>query len=178
MNYWIIITGVLILICIFLATVYRQQRRQLLSLKQQDSDASTLQREVDRLRTDSLRRRRENASMQRELEQEQDRNDALEEDLNRCMHQLEESQRHLAASDKRRIEAEKSVYAERIRRDLLEGELKQARAELTAQEKLYQDILKEREETIVRLQEQHRRPKKKVPVMEQQISLNDILKGM
>lgn len=179
MNYWIIISVLLAMAAVFVTVVYRQQRRQLLQMKERESDVGTFEREVDRLRADNLRRRREAASMQRALEQEQDRSDAFEDALRQCEDRLRDAENRLDAAERRRIQAEKEASAGQMRAGLLEKQLKQALAEQSAQEQLYQDILKEREETIAKLQEQQRpRSRKKAAVLDQQVTLNDILKGM
>ena len=72
------------------------------------------------------------------------------------------------------------MSAARMRADLLEGQLTQLQKEQRAQEQLYQDILRDRDDTIARFQDQHqkRRARKKAETLDQQISINDILKGM
>ena len=63
--------------------------------------------------------------------------------------------------------------------DEAKAAVKEAHEEQLAQEQLYQDIIRERDETIAKLQEgqQKRRPRRKPGVLDQQITLNDILKG-
>ena len=83
----------------------------------------------------------------------------------------------LSCADARRIETEKAVAAAEMRARLLKGHCDRLQKEQLTQEQLYQDILKEREETISKLQDQpKRRPRKRNDVLDQQISLNDLLK--
>lgn len=148
-------------------------------MREQQTDAGAFEREMDRLRSDNLRRRRETASLQRALEQEQDRSDAFEDALRQCEGRLRDAEDRLNTEERKRIAAEKEVYAGQMRAGLLERQLRQAVEEQTAQEQLYQDILKEREETIAKLQEQQRhRPRKKNVILDQQVTLSDILKEM
>jgi hypothetical protein len=92
---------------------------------------------------------------------------------------LQQSEERARRAEARRTEAEKEVYASRMRMNQLEQQLLQAHQEQLAQEQLYQDIIRDRDLTIARLQEnpQKRRAKKKIEALEQQITLDDILNG-
>jgi hypothetical protein len=61
-----------------------------------------------------------------------------------------------------------------MRIDLLEKKLDTARREGAVQEQLYQEIVRDKEEVLARLQ---RRAKKKIEPLTDQISLSDLLKG-
>lgn len=177
MNYWMIATALLALLAVVLLAVCARQRRQIEARRAQQSDADALRREQYAPRNENLRLRGENVAIHRALEAEQDHGDHLQDALEVQQTRTEEALRRADRADARRIEAEKSAAAAGMRARLLESQCDQLQKEQLAQERLYQDILKEREETIARLQDQQkRRPRKRNDVLDQQISLNDLLK--
>ena len=63
-----------------------------------------------------------------------------------------------------------------MRIELLERQIERSQQEFLSSERLYQNILQEQEQTIARLQDQQkRRARRKPEVLEQQISINDLL---
>ena len=177
MNYWIIAAVLLALTVAALLVVCARQRRQIDAQRVRQNDAETLQREQYALRDENVRLRRENAALHRALEAEQGRSDRLEDALHDQRIRTEEAVQRADRADARRIETEKAVAAAEMRARLLEGHCDRLQKEQLTQEQLYQDILKEREETISKLQDQpKRRPRKRNDVLDQQISLNDLLK--
>lgn len=174
-----IVSAVLALAAAGLAGLCHQQRNELLRQKEQEADAEALRQEVKRIRNDNARRRREIAALHRALEAEQEHSDDLELALEEQRERTLQAEKGIEQADARRIETEKEASAGRMRAGLLERQLKEAHEEQLAQEQLYQDIIRERDETIAKLQEgqQKRRPRRKPGVLDQQITLNDILKG-
>ena len=179
MNYWIIVSAALALACIALIIINRQQRGELLQRREQELDTDELRRQTSRIRSDNARRRREIAALHRALEAEQDHSDALECALEELRTRISDAEQRAEQADARRIGLEKEIAAGRMRAGLLEQQLRQAMEEQNAQEQLYQDIIRERDETIVRLQDAQpkRKPRKKPEILGQQITLGEILKG-
>ena len=63
-----------------------------------------------------------------------------------------------------------------MRVELLERQIERSQQEFLSSERLYQNILQEQEQTITRLQDQQkRRARRKPEVLEQQISIKDLL---
>ena len=91
--------------------------------------------------------------------------------------ELQRAADRVAQAENRRTVAEKEIFASRMRLDQFQQQLKQAHDEQRAQEQLYQDIIYDRDQTITQLQEKlHKRSKKKKPeILDQQITLDDLL---
>lgn len=180
MNFWMIAAILLALAAAVLAVVCIRQHGKLEAARAQQENAESFRRDAAVLRGENARWRRENAALHRALENEQAYSDDMERalaDQQRC---IEEAERRADQANARRIEAERAVSAGRMRADLLEGQLTQLQKEQRAQEQLYQDILRDRDDVIARLQDQHqkRRARKKAEALDQQITISDILKGM
>lgn len=170
----------LALTAVVLTAVCIRQHRELEDVRARQEDAESFRQDAAVLRGENARWRRENAVLHRALQNEQAHSDDLERALADQQHCIEDAERRADQANARRIEAERAVSAARMRADLLEGQLTQLQKEQRAQEQLYQDILRDRDDTIARFQDQHqkRRARKKAETLDQQISISDILKGM
>ena len=176
MNGWMIATGVLaavltalLCVCLYLINRLRESRSGAVEL-------TSLQQALYSARSECVRCRRELDEAYDDLEEEQARSVSFESAYFNQLALTEQALQRVQAEEARRIEAEKSVYAGRMRIGLLEKEVATLQSEQTAQELLYQDILREHEETIARMQEPaKRRTKKKPEIFDQQITLNDLL---
>lgn len=178
MNAWIIISAVLLIACAALTAGCAKLRGLLREQKVNDETAEMLERENKRLRNENARRQRECATLRRALEAEQDHGDRLHQALDAQTEIARQAQQQAENADAKRVAAEKDIYAGRMRIDLLEREIDQMQKEQLAQEQLYQDIFRDHQETIAKLQDQQkRRTRKKPDVLDQQITLSDILKG-
>jgi len=177
---WMIIAAVLALACAVLAVQYISLNRRLQQQDAQAADVEALRREIRAVRGEDVRRRREIASLRRALEEEQENSDALAQDLEYAEDKLREAVRLAEQADARRIRTEKDVSAHRMRADLLEKQIAQLNQEQINQEKLYQDILKERDAQIARLQDNQpkRRARRKPDVLDQQVTLDELFGGM
>lgn len=166
-------TAVLTAVCI-------RQRNHLTQARVLQEDADAFRREAAVLRSENARRRRENAALHRALQDEQSHADDVERALIQAQRLADDAERRADQANVRRIDAERAISAGKIRTDLLEKQLTQLQREQRAQEQLYQDILRDRDDTIARLQDQQqkRRNRRKGEVLEQQITINDILKGI
>lgn len=180
LNIWMIAAAVLAVACAVLAAVCIQKNNRLKISEEQAVDAEELRREIRVVRGEDVLRRREIAALHRALDDEQDRSDAILQELENVYEQARAAHARAEQAEARRIRAEKEVYAIRMRTDLLEKQISQLNQELSNQEKLYQDILRERDNQIARLQEgqSKRRVRKKPDVLDQQVSLEDLLGGM
>ena len=180
MNAWMIVSIVLAAVCAALIVYCVQQQSRLKGQEEQQESLEAARQEVLNVRSDDVRRRREIAALHRALENEQEHSEHLERELDELYFRLEDAQKRQEQAEARRIRAEKEVYAGRMRSDLLEKQIEQLRQEQLNQEKLYQDILSERESQIAQLQEGQakRRVRKKSEVLDQQVTLNDILGGI
>ena len=176
LNHWIIVSAALAVVlagvCAALAVQWNKRR----ALEQQ---AAMMRRDGEFMSRENVGFRQEIAALWRDLEAEQARSDAFEDELDRQYEALQQSEERARRAEARRTEAEKEVYASRMRMNQLQQQLSQAHQEQLAQEQLYQDIIRDRDLTIARLQEnpQKRRAKKKIEALEQQITLDDILNG-
>lgn len=170
----------LALTAVVLAAVCIRQHRELEDARAQQENAESFRQDAAVLRGENARWRRENAALHRALQNEQAHSDDVECALIDQQRRAEDAERRADQANARRIEAERAVSAGRMRTDLLEGQLTQLQKEQRAQEQLYQDILRDRDDTIARLQDQHqkRRARKKAEALDQQITISDILKGM
>ena len=180
MNVWIIVAVALAAICCGLAAVCIRQQNQ---LRMHEADAQGLEglrRALNAARYEVSRRRRENAALHRALEAEQRRSDGLERELESQLDRIADAEHRAAFAETRRIQVEKNISAGQMKASLLEKKLEEMEKEQLAQEQLYQDILREREETISKFQEAHskHKPRRKPDALDQQITLNDLLKGM
>lgn len=177
---WMIIAALLAFACAVLAVQYISLNRHLQQQNEQAADVEALRREIRAVRGEDVRRRREIASLRRALEEEQANSDALAQDLEYAEDKLREAIRLAEQADARRIRTEKDVSAHRMRADLLEKQIAQLNQEQINQEKLYQDILRERDAQIARLQESQpkRKVRRKPDVLEDQISLDELFGGM
>jgi len=141
-----------------------------------EEEVAQLQQALYSARSECARCHREIDALKSDVEEEQARSDGFEAAYHNQLALTERACQQVRREEARRIEAEKSVYAGRMRIDLLEKEVSALQREQTAQELLYQDILRDREETIARLQEPtKKRIRKRPEVLDQQITLNDLL---
>lgn len=174
MNYWIVAAAAALAACVAVGVLCTRLRGQ---LKRLEEDAQQLRIEIDGIRRENVDFRREIAALCRELEDEQHYSDQLNQDLDDQYRQLLEAEQRAERAESRRTDAEKEIYAGRMRAEQLQQQLRQAHDEQLAQEQLYQDIIRDRDKTIARLQERSLklRPKKKKDVLDQQITLDDLL---
>ena len=177
---WMTIAAVLAFACAVLAVQYIRLNKRLQQQDARNADVEALRREIRVVRSEDVRRRREIASLRRALEDEQENSDALAQDLEYAEEKLREAVRLAEQADARRIRTEKDVSAHCMRADLLEKQIAQLNQEQINQEKLYQDILRERDAQIARLQESQpkRKARRKADVLEDQISLDELFGGM
>ena len=150
-------TAVLTVICI-------RQRYHLAQARSLQDDADSFRREAAVLRGENARWRRESAALHRALQAEQAHADDMERARIHAQHLADDAERRADQANRRRIDAERAISAGKMRNDLLEKQLTQLQREQRAQEQLYQDILRDRDDTIARLQvqQQKRRNRKKV----------------
>lgn len=177
-NYWMIVSVALALICAGTCIVYIQQRKELLLRKEHDGIPEQLRQEMDHYRRENVTLRRETAALYRALEDEQNYADDLEQELDEQYARLVHAEQRAERAEARRTDAEKEIYAGRMRSDLLERQLKELQDNQLAQEQLYQDIIRERDLTIAKLQESQpkRKPNKKKPdILDQQVTLEDLI---
>ena len=178
MTAWIILLALLAALsaglavaCLRLKERLKQREAELLERAQSDD-------ELHRLRMDDVRRRREIAALNRRLEDafaESDRLDAQLSDLHR---RAEAAEARAQQAEKRRIAAEKDVSAGEMKARLLEKQYAELEQNQLAQERLYQDILREKETLIEQLQAPpRRRAHKKPDALDRQITFSDLLKG-
>lgn len=176
MNYWIVAAVLAVSACIGIGVFCIRLRRQ---LNQQEAEAQQIRIEIDGIRRENIDLRREIAALCREIEDEQRYSDQLNQDLDDQYQCLLVAEQRAERAEARRTDAEKEIYAGRMRAEQLQQQLRQAHEEQLAQEQLYQDIIRDRDKTIARLQEKNikHRPKKKKEVLDHQITLDDILSG-
>lgn len=176
MKDWMIATAVLALLCIALGVICIWLRKK---LAERDAEIVQLRIDIDGLGRENVDFRREIAALCREIEEEQLYSDQLNEEIDRMNDRLSEAEQRAERAEARRTDAEKEIYAGRMRAEQLQRQLEQARTEQNVQELLYQDIIRDRDQTIARLQEKNRkhRSKKKRETLDYQITLDDILKG-
>lgn len=171
---WTIAAAALAVLCGFLTVgcVWLSRR-----LEHRRADAEALQREMSELRYGELRAQRENEALLRALEQEERYADDMERELDAMEARMADADRRAGEEEDRRIAAEKNVSAAQMKIALLERQIQSLEDEQLAQERLYQDILREREETIRRLQDgrSKRRMRKKPDILDRQISILDLL---
>jgi len=172
-NYWIV-AAALAAACVAVGAICIRFRGQ---LKQRESEVQQLRIEIDGIRRENVDCRREIAALCRELEDEQCYSDRLNQDLDDQYNRLLEAEQRAERAEARRTDAEKEIYAGRMRAEQLQQQLRQAHDEQLAQEQLYQDIIRDRDKTIARLQEKGRkhRMKKKREALDHQITLDDLL---
>ena len=176
MNGWMIATSVLAAVLIVLLCVCLYLISRLRESRSGADELTSLQQALYSARSECVRCRRELDEAYDDLEEEQARSVSFESAYFNQLALTEQALQRVQVEEARRIEAEKSVYAGRMRIGLLEKEVATLQSEQTAQELLYQDILREHEETIARMQEPaKRRTKKKPEIFDQQITLNDLL---
>ena len=118
--------------------------------------------------------------MDRELDSERRYVDDLERVIEGKNLELQRADERVESAENRRTDAEKEIYARRMQIDQLQQQLDQAHESQLAQERLYQDIIFDRDQTIARLQEKmnKRGKKKKNEVLDQQITLDDLFGHM
>lgn len=179
LNYWMIAAIALAVGCAALlaALIRANARVSLQEAQRNDNDA--LRQELNNLRGEVARRRREAAGLHHALEEERKYSDALDRDIDELEMLLSQSKSRIDAADAQRIETEKQVHAGRMRIGLLERQVSELQNGQLAQEQMYRDILREKEEIIAKLQktQSKQRPKRKNDVLDQQITLSDILGG-
>lgn len=177
MIYWTIAVSVLGVGCIALGIACGWMRAQLHFLDRRDGEAEELRRELDTARGGELQFRRESAGLRRALEAADARQADAEQELAAWQQRALEAEARAERAESRRIAAEKDVYAGRMRADMLEKEIGELELAMENQERMYQDILRERDRTLAQLQQDapKRRPRKKPDVLDEQITLNDIL---
>lgn len=170
-NYWMIASMVLALAfiaaCIMLLCQWKRMR----------AEREQSQAEAEHLRAENIDLRRELSALEREFEEEQQYSDSLNEEIDAQKEELQRAAERVTQAEIRRTDAEKEIYAGRMRLDQLQQQLKQSHEEQRAQEQLYQDIIHDRDQTITQLQDKlHKRSRKKKPeILDQQITLDDIL---
>lgn len=176
MIYWIIAAALLALGCAVVGARCVRQRRM---LAERDAENERLRIEADGIRRENVDMRREIAALCRDVEEEQRYSDQLNEELDAQFQRLLDAEQRAERAEMRRTDAEKEIYAGRMRAEQLQQQLRQAHDEQLAQEQLYQDIIRERDQTIAALQDRlHKRhKKKKTEVLDRQITLDDILSG-
>lgn len=172
-NYWMIAAAVLAVILltetVFWLRARAAHRRAL----------AQLQQESEQLRGENISLRREVAARERDVEAEQAHSDSLAVEIEQLQDELAQFADRVQRAEARRTDAEKEMFATRMRIDQLQQQLHQSHTEQINQEKLYQDIISERDRTISTLQDKlhKRRKKKKEDVLDRQITLDDILNG-
>lgn len=179
LNIWTIAAIVFAVLCGLLAAAAARMNRQ---LRQQESDVQEqeeLRRELQAARHDEMRRRRENGALHRALEAERRYSAELEQALNLQTEQVAEAERLADIAEKRRIAAEKDLSANQMKIRLLERQIDELEAGQLTQDQIYQELLRDHEMTIAHLQDQQKRrtSRRKSDILDQQISLNDLLKG-
>ena len=185
MNPWIAVSALLLLLSAFIATVWLvQQNRWRARLNDMEQRVQTAEARQMRVSEDLRRRTRDIARLRSRLRQEQDRSDRFEE-----MSQLKDArcyalEQRLAEAERLRVEADKGAEAARMRENLLERQrasLKRENSlmlsEQQEQERVYQDIIRDRDETIQRLMGDRQRRSRKHSVLDNQVTLDEILPG-
>ena len=178
MTVWIILSALLAALsaglaaaCLRLKERLKQREAELLERAQADD-------ELYRLRMDDVRRRREIAALNRRLEDAFAESDRLDAQLSELHRRAEAAEARAQQAEKRRIAAEKDVSAGEMKARLLEKQYAELEQNQLAQERLYQDILREKETLIEQLQTPpKRRAHKKPDVHDRQITFSDLLKG-
>lgn len=176
MNVWMASAAIAVAACIIVLAVCIRQRMRIAQL---EAELQQLRIELEGIRRENVDFRREIAGLCRDLEEEQQYSDQLSEELDKQYQLLLEAEQRVERAEIRRTDAEKEIYAGRMRAEQLQQQLRQAHMEQMAQEQLYQDIIRDRDATIAQMQEKHRkhRLKKKKEVLDQQISFDDLLGG-
>ncbi|MBQ8088724.1 MAG: hypothetical protein IJ074_02675 [Clostridia bacterium] len=183
MSSWMIISTILLLACAVLAVLWlREQRDKQFHIQQLYNDIRALERSVSRLKNDQARRGQELALLRRELELERERGDSLVTESGDRTALYQEAVERAQSEEKRRIEAERGISAMKMREELLEKqrvELKRQKEELLVEQneqaRVFQEILHDQEETIARLQGAQAKKKRKPAVLEQQVTLDEVL---
>ncbi len=175
MLYWILAaTG---LICAIAVGIAIWQRRRIGQYEARDAECEQIRIDIEGIRRENIDLRREIAALNRDLDEEQAYSDSLAEEIDHQQAQLQHAMQRAENAETRRTDAEKEIYAGRMRISQLEQQLKQAYKEQANQEQLYQDIIRDRDQTIQKLQENSpKRRKKKPDILDQQITLDDIMK--
>lgn len=176
MKYWILTAALAGIACLSAVAVCIHQHRR---LKHQEEELQQLHMEIDGIRRENVELRREIARLCRELEDEQQYSNQLNKDLDDQYQQLLDALDRAERAESRRTDAEKEIYAGRMRAEQLQQQLKQSHEEQLNQERLYQDIISDRDRTIETLQDKlhKRRKKKRNETIERQITLDDLLGG-
>lgn len=173
---WIIAVTALATLCIALIVAYERLKGKIQQQTEDTAERDSLRAEIRRLRMDDVRRRRELTAMDRELDAQQLQYDELSAEFTHLRQQAEAAEHRAQMAERRRIATEKDLSASQMKLRLLETQYEELKGNQLAQEQLYQDILREKEELIERLQEApKRRPRKKTDVIADQITLNDLL---
>lgn len=171
MNNWMI-ASIALAAAFIAASVYLLIKR-----KRMRAERMQHQQEIEQLRGENIGFRREIGALERELDAEQRYSDSLKQEIEDQKEELLRAAERVSNAESRRTDAEKEIFASRMRLDQLQQQLKQAHEEQRAQEHLYQDIIYDRDQTITQLQEKlHKRSRKKKPeILDQQITLDDLL---
>ena len=178
MTVWIILAALLAALGVGLAAACFRLNQQLKQREEALLQRAQADDELQRLRMDDVRRRREIAALNRRLEDAFAEGDRLDAQLDALRRRAEAAEARAQQADKRRIAAEKDVSAEEMKNRLLEKQYAELEQNQLAQERLYQGILREKETLIEQLQAPpKRRAHKKPDVLDRQITLNDLLKG-
>lgn len=176
--YWIIAAAVLAAACAGLACLCVRLRRRAAGLAQQLNDGEAMRRELRALQEINARRLQDAGSLRRALQSAQDHAAALKESMDDLRSQLRYADQRAQSAEARRIAADRDAAAANMRATLLENQLDRLQKEQAEQEQIYQDILREREDELSRLREAHRpRTRRKAEVLDQQISLDELLGG-
>ena len=179
MSIWIIAAILLAALCGVLAACTAGLKNQLRQQQDEVRAQEDLRSELQTARHEELRRRRENAALHRALETERRYSAELEQALNLQTEQVAEAERLAGIAEKRRIAAEKDLSANQMKIRLLERQIDELEAGQLTQDQIYQELLRDHETAIAHLQDQQKRraSRRKPDVLDQQISLNDLLKG-
>jgi len=142
-------------------------------------ERETFQQEIDHLRAENIDLRREVSALERDYESEKQYSESLEQKIDAQNEEIQRFTERVTQAENRRTDAEKEIFASRMRLEQLQNQLRRSRDEQNAQELLYQDIIRDRDQTISNLQDRlHKRKKKKPEVLDQQITLEDLFNNM
>ncbi len=176
---WIILSAALTAACAALAAVCARQRRLLRGqARKSDAGRESERRELRALRDENERRIRAFASLRQALDGERLRAESLEDAVAAAEAREAEANDRARRAEARRAEADRDAAAAGMRAGLLEKQVERLTREQRAQEQIYQDILREREEELDRLRESvKRRQRRRSEVLDQQITLDDWLRA-
>ena len=183
MNAWMIAAIVFLLTAVVLGILLAMEMRNgELRTRQLENDNRALQRQASRLKTGEQRRQEEMTLLKRELALQLDKAAQMEQEGGERAERYREVVERAQREEKRRMQAERELNAMRMREEQLEQQreaLSHEKATLIVerreQQHMYEEIIRENEDTIVRLQSQNQKRKRKIDVLEDQVTLNDLL---